>query len=186
MRILIILPILLLMAFCTSKKVREPQDIIKYSQKDSMMYKFIVLYNSYTNATLNWHPTKDFSIIIHSKKYDDTLNMYFFANSERDITSPIVRDCKLCYFIDGHYVFVQENIFSFAALNIDTVYKKINPECYLKYFRKEIIPPPEGWDPEFLFVKLVNNKLKELKFGFDKEISRDFRYKATTVRGNGH
>jgi len=188
MRILNIFPILLLVSSCTIHKVSEPQDIIKYSQKDSMIYKFIVLYNSYTNATLNWHPTKDFSIIIHSKKYDDTLNIYFYASSELDITTPIVGDCKLCYFVDGHYVFAQDSIFSFAALNIDSVYKKINPNCYLKYRRKEIIPPPGVWDwkSEFLFVKLVNNELTELKFGFDKDWCRDFGYKVTTLRGNGH
>ena len=188
MRILNIFPILLLVSSCTIHKVSEPQDIIKYSQKDSMMYKFIVLYNSYTNATLNWHPTKDFSIIIHSKKYDDTLNIYFYASSELDITTPIVGDCKLCYFVDGHYVFAQESIFSFAALDIDSVYKKINPNCYLKYRRKEIIPPPEVWDlqSEFLFVKLVNNELTELKFGFDKDMFRDFGNKVKTLKENGH
>lgn len=177
MRILIIISIVLLVTSCKNNKISETPDIIKYSQQDSMIYKFIVLYDRYTDATFDWHRIKDFNINIYTKRTDDTLKMYFYPSSGQDITLPILENCKFCYFVDSHYIFAQESIFSFPSLNIDTVYKELNSIAYSNHLRKEIIPPPVGWDAETLVVKLVNNKLETLSIGFDNDMYEDYKVK---------
>jgi hypothetical protein len=156
----------LIVAACSNDNIIKNQSCT-YLKSDSAVYNFIVLFNRYVDA--DWcgiYKNEKYSANIIVTRSNDSLQMYFYPNPEGEIRMPISDSCRFCYFIDGHYIFATESLFSFPSLDIDSVYNSIDPSEYSKYKRREVLPPPSIWDIEPMRVRFVKNQYLDIKIGY--------------------
>lgn len=160
-RIILILTIGSLIS-CSNHKAK--QSIDSFTNADSSILRFIRLYESYIDATYDWHEETVYNISVDIQQKDDTLIYRFDANNPKDIW-PQIKECKYCYTIDNHKIFSNQRLFSIKSQSIDSVLKLINPgqyEIYKKY--KEPLPIEMIWDTKGLKVVYFKNQLQIVEF----------------------
>jgi len=146
---------------CRSNDTKQIEDNLP--AKENELIKFIRLYESFTDATYEWHKETNYNMVIKTSKVADSLCIKIFGVASGDIW-PISKS-KYCYLVDNHYVFSDTLLHSMKTLSIDSVCEKININLYQDYKRtKGLLPPIVIWDCETLKIQYVNEKLRTVQF----------------------
>ena len=161
-KILIIFLIICSINSCNYFKTNKAEDY--YSETDKSILRFLRLYESFIDATIDWHNISDYNIVTNVYQSNDTVIYRFDAVGPGDISSPIT-DCRFCYIIDKHKIFSNNRLLSIKSLSIDSILNVINPKQYLDYQKNKTPQPPELlWDTQGLKVVYVKNQLQLVKF----------------------
>jgi len=161
-KLLLLILIICLVNSCNNFKTRNEQE--PYTESDKSILRFIRLYNSFIDATIDWHKISDYNVVTNVYQSNDTVIYRFDAVGSGDISS-LITDCRFCYIIDKHKIFSNNRLLSIKSLSIDSVLNVINPKQYLDYQKNKTPQPPELlWDTQGLKVVYVKNQLQLVKF----------------------
>ena len=153
--------IICLINSCSNNGAKPIED--KIVKKEKELIKFVRLYESFIDATFEWHKQTNYNIVLKSNKEDDTLSIKIYGVASGDIWP--IQESKYCYLIDNHYVFSDTLLHSIETVSIDSICKTININLYQEYMRTKRPPPLTIlWDCETLKIQYIREQLSNVQF----------------------